>query len=440
MKEIDKVQARKQNMRIYVLYRTLSLDLLFFYGISFLFLTQVKGFTAAEVISLDAIFAAFMILLQIPATILIERIGTRNSTILGNVFNILFLLTILLASNMTDLLIAYMFSAMCFALKDVSDPSLLNYSIPKTDRKGEIFAKLEGKANRRFHLFNAVSSVGSGLLFMINPYVPMVFALLFAIAGLAISFAFTEVYPERIHQQKREAAMKRIKTVLAETKEGFAFIFQSERLRSLILFSGVIWGVMSLFGSYRPAILVQLGAPAVVLTMVHASIQLGSAIAIKKQNAFHKYFRNKGLSVLLITATLCMLFTGWIGLSQLSAKVAIMFVAILYIVNHGVRGINGVIIQRYLANFSNKNILPKIYSADAIIKNLFRMVIIGIGSYMLGITDTANAMVIMGIMFIFISIGLVSYMKTRVGLKPNEYKEEDINFVKKDEVNTWCLM
>ena len=46
------------------------------------------------------------------------------------------------------------------------------------------------------------------------------------------------------------------------------------------------------------------------------------------------------------------------------------------------------------------------------------------------ITNTANATVITGIIFIIISISLISYMKTRLGLKPEQYNENEI-FTKK---------
>ncbi len=36
-------KARKQNMKIYSLYRAISCDIIFYYAIEFLFLTQVKN-------------------------------------------------------------------------------------------------------------------------------------------------------------------------------------------------------------------------------------------------------------------------------------------------------------------------------------------------------------------------------------------------------------
>ena len=56
------------------------------------------------------------------------------------------------------------------------------------------------------------------------------------------------------------------------------------------------------------------------------------------------------------------------------------------------------------------------------------MIIGFLGSYILSITNTANSLILTGIIFGIVVIALISYMKTRTGLKPEEYKKEDIEF------------
>lgn len=85
----------------------------------------------------------------------------------------------------------------------------------------------------------------------------------------------------------------------------------------------------------------------------------------------------------------------------------------------------GVLTTRYLGNFSNEKILTQIIAVNAISKNIFRAVISFIGSYLLNITNTANAMILVGIFLLISSIGLISYMKTRLGLKPKEYDKNE---------------
>jgi len=67
------VKARKKNMKLYSFYRTFACDSIFLYAVKFLFLTQIKGISAADVIFSISMYALFMVILQIPATILIRK-------------------------------------------------------------------------------------------------------------------------------------------------------------------------------------------------------------------------------------------------------------------------------------------------------------------------------------------------------------------------------
>ena len=54
------INARKQNMKIYSIYRAISLDLIFYYAIEFLFLTQVKNITPSQVVLSVSFYAIFI--------------------------------------------------------------------------------------------------------------------------------------------------------------------------------------------------------------------------------------------------------------------------------------------------------------------------------------------------------------------------------------------
>lgn len=433
MKEQSKQKKRKQNMKIYTLYRTLGIDVLFYYGISFLFLTEVKGISAAHVVLADVFYSAFRIFLQIPANLLIQKLGTRKCTILGNLFNLISMIIILFCTNFWDLVISYLLSALCFALKDVSDTSLLNFSIPKAEKKGEIFSKLEGKANKNYYYLNAITSIASGPLYLINPYIPVVIATLITGIALFISLGFSEIQ-EKKKKEKSQSGIQIIKEELGELKDGFQFIFHSQRLKSLILYSGVIWGIIALLSNYRSSILADLNVSAMAISVIYALIYMVCAIGTNRQLQFHNHFRNKSLSIILITIVVCTIVCGVAGILPISVWSATFVISIAYCLVYAGKGIYGVISQRYLANFSNEEILPKIYSANAVSQNVFRTVINLIGSYLLGITNTANAMILAGIMFTLVTIGVLSYMKTRVGLKPSQYAEEEINYQKKKKI------
>ena len=418
-------QKRKQNMKIYSMYRAISMDLIFFYAIDFLFLTQVKNISASDVVLKTSFYALFMVILQIPANILIDKMGTRRCTILANIFNTIYLLMIIFAIDLKTLIIAEFFSALCFSIKDISDTTLLNMSIPETDKKGEIFSKIEGRGNKNYYYINAITSVLSGFLYTVNPYIPVIGATIIAAIATVLSAGFQEIEnPNKIAEKKDISIDKYI----IDLKNSFKFIIESNRLRSLLIYSGIMWGTFCLANTYRTSLLEEIEIPATWIAIIAAIIDIASGIGSKKQLKIHKMFKNKSLSVLAFTTAIMIWLSGIIGNSNLLPNSIMILVTIFYIILNANKGIFGVLMTRYLSNFTNSNILPKIYSVNSIIRNFFRMIIGFLGSYILSITNTANSLILTGIIFTIVVLSLISYMKTRTGLKPEEYKKDDIEF------------
>ncbi len=414
-------KARKQNMKIYSLYRAIGVDLVFYYAAEFLFLTQVKHINGADIVLSTGFYAVFMILFQIPASIIVDRIGTRRCTILANVFNSIFVILIMCCENLGTLIFAQFISAMCFSLKDISDTTLIRYSIPETKKKGDIYSKLEGKGRRNYFLLNACTSFCAGFLYVIHPYIPMIASLCITIAATVISLGFRDIEEERKEKQKPS-----IKNYTQELMQGIKFIIKSQRLRSLFLYAGITWGIFCLMGTYRNSLLVDIGIPEQIITMITAYVGIFSSMGANKQVQFHNRFRNRSLSTILRMMTGAILTIGIIGAIHISSEVTVLAVIICLPFLHISKGMSEVLVSRYLGNFTKEGILTQIYAVNAISKNILRATISFFGSYLLRITNTANSFVIIGIVLLIISIGLISYMKTRLGLKPEEYAENEI--------------
>ena len=99
--------AMKYNRRIFPLYKGLGWDPLFYSAIIFLFLTEVKGIAPAKVMYAESIYSLFLLLLQIPASILIERIGSRKALILGTTFATIQITMMIFINNFAFLILAY---------------------------------------------------------------------------------------------------------------------------------------------------------------------------------------------------------------------------------------------------------------------------------------------------------------------------------------------
>ena len=101
-------ERRKRNMKLFPIYKMLSWDLLFYYTINFLFLTQIKNISASDVVLTDSIYALFVMILQIPINIMIAFLGKKKSIVIGNLSLVAYIVIIIFSRNIYDLILAYL--------------------------------------------------------------------------------------------------------------------------------------------------------------------------------------------------------------------------------------------------------------------------------------------------------------------------------------------
>ena len=277
MKNNQEIQMmRKTNMRIFPLYKKLGWDYLFFYTIDFLFLTQIKGISASDVVLKSTFYAFFSIIVQIPANIVVEFLGRKNSAILGNILNCIYMVIIMLSRNLFDLIIAEFFCAIAFSIKNVAEPSLLNESIPPSRYKSKIFSKISAKGASGYYILNSISKIIAGFFYDINPYIPITLSLTITIIVTLLSVGFIE--PQKNTKIKEIKEFNQIK----ELKDSLKFTLKSERLKSLILFDSVVVGIMSVLATYEISLLEELNISAKYLCTIFAILGIVSGILAKK--------------------------------------------------------------------------------------------------------------------------------------------------------------
>ena len=83
-----------------------------------------------------------------------------------------------------------------------------------------------------------------------------------------------------------------------------------------------------------------------------------------------------------------------------------------------------------MANFVKPDTLVQIYSANSIVDNLVRMLVSYVASVTLNFMNIRYATLFMGAVFTGVVCLISLYMKSRVGLKPEEYDEKDVEMIK----------
>ena len=378
MEETNKVQMRKRNMKQFPTYKKISWDYLFYYTIDFLFLTQVKNISAANVVLLSSIKALCGIFIQIPANIIVDFLGRKNSVILGNILNCLYLVIFMMSGSLFDLIIAKFISSLACSIKDIAEPSLLNASIPPSRYKSNIFAKINAKGTSRI-------------------------------------FYFKFYYKNKTNVKKQ----------LSDIEEGFKYVLKSERLKALIIAASLIASLLSILVNYRTSLLQDIKMPASFMGIISALLSFSSAYACKKQNDFHNRYRNKSIIIMALMISVSTILAGIIALKAEGSTILIMIIIALYLFTKYAHGMFYAIIDRYFRNFTNKNIDTKVFATKNLFVNTVSAVMGILASFLLDKMQTAYCMIVIGVAFTILYILMGTYMKTRVGLKPEQYSKEE---------------
>ena len=144
-KDISKI--RRNNARLYPIYKMFSWDLLFFYSIEFLFLTITKKLTASEILIIDGFYLLFKIIMQIPAVAINDLLGKRKSMILGNIFVSLYIIVLIACPGVISVIIADFICAIGFDIKAISESNLLYDSVATRGGEG-LYSKLDAKGRK----------------------------------------------------------------------------------------------------------------------------------------------------------------------------------------------------------------------------------------------------------------------------------------------------
>jgi len=411
------------NMKIFPIYKALSWDTLFYYAIEFLFLTQIKGLTAAQVLFTDAFYPLFKFMLEIPSNIIVNKLGKRRSLILGNLFIVGDILCLILATNMYTVIFAWFLAAFGYAIKNLTESNLLYDSIPKSDKRGEQFSKIDGRASSIYYYFDAISGISTGFLFVINGYLPMVLSLIICVISLLLSFNFKDVYSS----SSGEPAPS-VKDILLDLKQTSKFVVKSNRLRSLVIFDGFFCAILAMYSTLRSSILTDINLPEQYFGLVYAGLQLVSGIASANQNKFHNRYKNKTLSVFATRTTLSFVVIGITTMIGLNFGLTLEIILLMLVVQYSIKGPYHTLAKRYLNNFTTSSMRTKISLISDLLYSLIKTLLCFICSALLEVTTTAYVYIILGCVFTVFFIFLLDYMKDTVGLKPEEYKKEEIEF------------
>lgn len=423
-KKISK--KRRINAMLYPIYKMFSWDLLCFYSVEFLFYTITKGITASQVLMLTSAYMISKVIFQVPTVAISDYFGKRKSMILGNGLLVIYQLLLIFAPSFYWMVIANVFCAFGYDLKLIAEGNLLYDSVSTKGGDG-IYTKLDSKGASGYYILNTILSVIAGYLFVINNYIPMYICLFFLLISFVLSFKFKDIYSAEENENK-ESFVEFLRDYKNDIIASFKFIKKSNRMKAYLIFAAAFYGLIKIFNTYKNDLLTDMMVTEEQFSMIYAVLSLIAALSVTYSKKIQRTLKNKTLTVLSLSYIFSIIAIGSISLN-ISNTIALPFVLIFYAVIRVCDSQWFVTEYTYLRNFTTPESRSKISFTFELITCLGASIISFFGAIVLDYFNIRYAIILLGLLFFAIMIVVLDYMRTRIGLKPNQYKKEDLEFI-----------
>lgn len=421
-KEINK--KRRKNAKLYPIYKMFSWDLLFFYSVEFLFYTITKRITASEVLIINGFYLLFCILMQIPAVTITDFLGKRKSIILGNTMLIFYMLILIFMPGAISIIIADLIFALGYNIKTLAESNLLYDSVATRGGEG-LYSKIDTKGGSWYYIFDGIASLMAGYLFVINNYIPMFICLGFIIISTILSFGFQDIYEVKRDANYAKGFRNTLKDYTKDLKNCFKFILKSKRMKAFILFGIVFSSLIEIMGTYNKELLVNVGIPEEQFSIIFAILTLIGGISLPIKTTIEKKLKNRTLEFIsLIYIGACIVIGAFSSLFENQIVIPIILVMLaLHSIN---KSIWYILEAKYIKNFTKEEERNKITFTYEFIAGIAVSAFSILGGLLLDFVNVRHGFLIVGAISLVAMICTLKYMKTRFGLKPEEYSKEDI--------------
>ena len=423
-KHIKKRQIRRNNAKLYPFYKMFAYDLLCFYSVEFLFYTITKQITASQVLLINACYMIFRILMQIPAVTLTDMLGRRKSMITGNSLIFIYTITLMVSPNIVGIIIAVLIRALGFDIKTIVETNLLYDSVSTRGGEG-LYSRIDSKGLSWYYWLDGILCLSAGYLFVLNNYLPMIICSVFALISTILSFRFKDVYTNNIENNKKIKIIDILSDYSEDLRTSMKFCLKSRRMRSYTIFGALFYGTIMLMDTYRSDLLVSSGIPEEQFATIMAVLIIIAGISVTLSVKIQKRFKNKTLTVISLTYIATCILVGVFANATVS-KITTPIIIVLFAILKMCTAVWNNLEYKYLKNFTNEKNRNKIMFTYELIGAVSASLLSIIGSIMLKQFSINQAFLLVSLTVLVGIVLTLDYMRTRFGLKPKDYKKDDI--------------
>ena len=187
---------------------------------------------------------------------------------------------------------------------------------------------------------------------------------------------------------------------------------------------GIFNSIISIVETYRGNILTHLEVNPETFSIINAVFTFISGMGAVFQDKIHKKFRNKSLTFLSLSYTLSIILVGLLLYFQTNSILPIILVLIAFM---GIpMGNYYILAERYSKNFSTPKTRVRISFSAEVTTNIIEAISLFLAGVLLDGTNIVFATLFIGLSFLMLFILALDYMRTRIGLKAEQYDTKDI--------------
>ncbi len=307
----------KNFYKIFPIFYGLSGDLLFYVAIDTLFYTVVKGFSPDKLSLLTTVSAIFCILLKIPITKIIEKIGNTNSVRVGALGLIISSVIITFSSSFLLIMLARIIYIIAIVFINMQNVMLKNNLTILN--KQEEYAKIINRGNIVYSTITMVIAFVAGYMFNINNYLPMYFCILFCIITFLMSLYLKDLSINNTKELEQKSTTQKVKI--------------SKMILIILVFYGIFYAIIDI-GQGNGKLLIQYELNRFYDVSITASY-LGIIISLSRISRiignisfgkiYNKYKDKVSIALcIMITAALIFLTLGYFLNSNIMLKFTLM--------------------------------------------------------------------------------------------------------------------
>ena len=339
----------KKNVKLSPVLIALTWDVFFFWTISTLFLSTVKGLTNSQIIALDSILMASGCILCIPTTKLFQDTPALVTARIGLLGYLVFLLIELFGKGFVAMVIAQPFLAFGYSACGIKINTVLTDSL-RVIKRDKDYQRIYGKGMSLYYTIECLGAIGITYVYNWNPSAAIMCSI--AVIGIAFGLTFLFKDPNKF-MQSNIALDGNVQTEKVKKRpDSFFKILKSTFFVSMMVYVLVFRGVLSISGSsfkiYLNFLVSENILPIWLYGYIYAGTKITSALFNKFQFKFSVKFGVRTLIITTVTIISGFVLTGALYLISPTSIISVVLITIFSYIMSGIRTPNQIIGNNYL--------------------------------------------------------------------------------------------